>query len=173
MARFEFPSVNALAGKSLRYIAGTLAALLVAVALAPGASAQTANLADTWKTDCEAGNCVTYFMTAGLQIFIGTEAGGTRELADLRVLPTSVPGTPVTLRLDTGWSGGLVVNECNDTYCNLILDLTAAPNIIEQFKAAGAGMLAYVVTTEGSSQIVLVPFHLQGFTAAYNQRSGG
>jgi hypothetical protein len=173
MARFEFAFGNSLARKSLRYVTAALAALLVGIALAPGASAQTANLADTWKTDCEAGNCVTYFMTAGVQIFIGTEAGGTRELADIRVLPNSVPGTPVTLRLDTGWSGGMVINECNETYCNFILDLSAAPGIVNQFKAAGSGMLAYVITNGETSQIALVPFHLQGFTAAYDQRSGG
>jgi hypothetical protein len=143
--------------------------------MVPGASAQTANVADTWITDCEETNCVTYFMTAGMQAFIGQEEGGERLLAEFRVLPASIPGTPVGMRLDSGWGGGMIINECGDTYCNFILDLSADPTLIDQFKGAGSGMLAYVVSEgEGTpTQIVMVPFHLNGFSAAYNQRSGG
>jgi Invasion associated locus B (IalB) protein len=171
MARFGENKRNKLATKSLRWACGAFAAAIVAVAMVPAASAQTASMADTWMTDCEGANCVTYFMTAGMQVFIGQEEGGERLLAEFRVLPTSIPGTPVGLRLDSGWGGGMVVNECNDTYCNFILDLSADPTLIDQFKGAGSGMLAYVITD--GTQIVMVPFHLNGFTAAYNQRTGG
>jgi invasion protein IalB len=171
MAQLDNSKHSHFAARTLRWACGALAGAIVAVAMVPGASAQTANVADTWITDCEETNCVTYFMTAGMQVFIGQEEGGERLLAEFRVLPASIPGTPVGMRLDSGWGGGMIVNECNDTYCNFILDLSADPTLIDEFKGAGSGMLAYVVS-EGT-QIVMVPFHLNGFTAAYNQRSGG
>jgi invasion protein IalB len=175
MARFGEDKRNNLAASSLRWAFGAFAAAIVAVAMVPAASAQTANIGDTWMTDCEADACVTYFMTAGMQIFIGNEIDGDRVLADVRVLPNSIPGTPVSIRLDSGWIGAMYINECNETFCNFILDLTAAPEIIDEFKGAGSGMIAYVTREAENTptQIVMVPFHLNGFTAAYNQRVGG
>jgi len=171
MARLGNVCSKLASAKFLRWTLSALTAALVSASVVPTASAQQAAVGDTWVTDCEGTNCVTYFMTAGLQIFIGTEVGGARELAEFRVLPTSIPGTPASIRLDTGWGGAMVVNNCNDTYCNFILDLSASPQVLEQFRAGSSGMIAYVIG-EGS-QIVMVPFHLTGFTAAYNKRHGG
>ena len=159
---------NRVSRRPFYWLGGVIAVALTAMFALPVANAQTANQFDTWDTSCDDDNCVTYFITNGLQIFIGDEVGGDRLLANVRTLPDSIPGSPVSIRLDTGWIGGMLINDCDDTSCGFTLDLTADPNIIDQFKAAGEGMIAYVITD--GANIVMVPFTLNGFTAAYNAR---
>lgn len=153
----------------------TFASLLLALGAISGgqaAFAQNSPVSDTWTVDCNQGEkCVLYYITNGFQFFIGEELEGERMLAEIRVGP-STQGTPASIRLNTGWIAGLQVTECADEInCRLIVDLTTNGSLVNEFKRGSDGMMAYVV--EDGAAIVMVPFSLAGFTAAYNQLTGG
>lgn len=139
---------------------------------APSDSAEAQDIVpDTWTVDCQAPKCVLYYVTSGLRIYIGEELEGDRLLMEVRLGP-SLEGTPVTMRIDSGYSAGLSVTECADeNNCRLILDISENEQLIDELKRGGEGMTAYVID-EGQT-IIMVPFTLSGFTAAYNELMSG
>ncbi|MEM7122312.1 MAG: invasion associated locus B family protein [Pseudomonadota bacterium] len=158
-----------------RRIQSIAATALLAAGISMAADTDSAQaqdiVPDTWTVDCQAPKCVLYYVTAGMRLYIGEELEGDRLLMEIRLGP-SLPGTPVTMRIDTGYSAGLIVTECADeTNCRLILDISENEQLIEQLKQGGDGMTAYVID-EGQT-IILVPFTLSGFTAAYNELMSG
>lgn len=165
-----FGSIGALSIVNRR-IQSIAATTLLAAGISVAANSESAEaqeiVPDTWTVDCQAPKCVLYYVTAGMRIYIGEELEGDRLLMEIRLGPSLV-GTPVTMRVDTGYSAGLLVTECADeNNCRLILDISENEQLIDQLKQGGEGITAYVID-EGET-IIMVPFTLSGFTAAYNE----
>ena len=159
-------------GCLLRRIASALLLAAAVSMTSTSADAQEA-VRDAWTVDCQQSEkCILYYVTPGFRIYIGEELEGDRLLMEVRVGP-SVAGTPMTIRVDTGYSAGLAITECaeDEANCRLILDLEANDSLMEEFKAGSSAMAAYVI--DGGESIIMIPFSLNGFTASYNQLTGG
>ncbi len=169
-----FGSIGAISivNRRIQTIAAT-ALLAAGISMAANTNTAVAQeiVPDTWTVDCQAPKCVLYYVTSGMRIYIGEELEGDRLLMEMRLGP-SLEGTPVTMRIDTGYSAGLIVTECADeNNCRLILDISENEQLVDQLKQGGSGMTAYVID-EGDT-IIMVPFTLSGFTAGYNEMAAG
>jgi invasion protein IalB len=121
---------------------------------------------ESWQVTCQADDdCVAYYRTAGLEIYIGKASGTQTVVAEFRLLAESAAGAPVTLRVDNGWVGAMRVETCDELSCRLAVDIANAPELIEQFRLARDGVIAYVA----DGKIVMIPFLLNGFTNAVSQ----
>lgn len=120
----------------------------------------------SWQVTCQADDdCVAYFRTAGLEIYIGKATGTQTMIAEFRLLAESAQGAPVTLRVDNGWTGAMKVETCDELSCRLAVDIANAPELINQFRRAQNGICAYLV----GDKIIMIPLTLNGFTNAINQ----
>ncbi len=156
------------ARKARSWLVATLAAIAVSVALDTQAVAQDEGVYDAWTYDCQDGSsCIVYFATAGMQAYLGDDVNSDRKLLEFRLPPSSVPQTPVAILLDNNWLASLEVLECDGDRCRMIIDVSADPSIVENFKQASSGTMAYVIND--GADLVIIPFTLDGFTATYNQ----
>jgi len=145
-----------------------VAAAIVAASPTP-AHAQTELAREMWQVDCETGECVAYYRTTGLEIFIGKASGTQTMVAEFRVMAESSQGAPVTVRVNNGWVGAMTIETCNENFCRLAVDLANTPSLVEQFKGGNDAIVAYVA----SGKIIMIPFNLDGFTGVIKQVSAG
>jgi len=141
-------------------------ALFTVAAPARTSWAQEELATGSWQVTCVADDdCIAYYRTAGLEIYIGKASGTQKMVAEFRLLAESAQDSPVTLRVDNGWIGAMRVETCDEFSCRLAIDIENAPELINQFRLAQDGICAYI--TDG--KIIMIPFGLNGFTTAMNQ----
>lgn len=150
------------------WLRAVLCVVMLAALMTTGRAswAQEVLAMDAWEVTCQTDDdCVAYYRTAGLEIYIGKATGTQTVVAEFRLLSESAQGAPVTLRVNNGWVGAMRVEVCDEFSCRLAVDIANAPQMIDQFRLAQDGICAYVA----AGKIIMIPFQLNGFTDAMRQ----
>jgi invasion protein IalB len=144
----------------LRFTA--LAAACVTILIAPRDARATQSFQD-WRVDCPQKNtCVAHFDAAGVQILIGRATSNSPVRMAFRLPAAAKTGTPVAMRLSSGWEAGLRVTGCKKDYCEAGVAEKSTDTALGEFRRGHDGIVAYQL----DNRILIIPFSLAGFADA-------
>jgi invasion protein IalB len=145
---------------TLRFAA--LSAACVAILIAPREVQATQSYQD-WRVDCPQKNaCVAHFDAAGVQILIGRATPNAPVRMAFRLPAAAKTGTPVAMRLSSGWEAGLRVGGCKKEYCEAGVAEKSTDAALGEFRRGHDGIVAYQL----DNRILIIPFSLAGFADA-------
>lgn len=139
-----------------------LAVLATIVATSPSEAAGTQTFKD-WRVDCPQTNaCVAHFDAAGVQILIGRASPNSALRMAFRLPAAAKQGTPIAMRLSTGWQAGLRIGGCKKEYCEAAVAMKATDTTVTELRRGSDGIVAYQL----DNRILIIPFSLAGFADA-------
>lgn len=125
--------------------------------------AATTQTYQDWHVDCPQANaCVAHFDAEGVQILLGRAAPNAAMRMAFRFPAATKSGTPIAMRLSTGWQAGLRIAGCKKEYCEAAVAANLTDSTIAQLRRSQSGEVAYLL----NDRILIIPFSLSGFADA-------